>query len=86
LYQKYLSAADRDELASTLGLTNAQVITWFQNRRAKFKRDEEEVKKDLDTSKIIGIHKSLLDNFQNINLMKKQQVLAAFQFTRRPSF
>ena len=85
LYQKYLSPADRDELASTLGLTNAQVITWFQNRRAKFKRDEEEVKKDLDTSKLIGIHKSLLDNFQNINLMKKQQVLAAFQFSQRPS-
>jgi len=28
LYQKYLSPADRDEIAQTLGLTNAQVITW----------------------------------------------------------
>ena len=26
LYQKYLSPADRDEIASHLGLTNAQVI------------------------------------------------------------
>ncbi|CAH2230527.1 jg8855 [Pararge aegeria aegeria] len=45
LYQKYLSPADRDEIASSLGLSNAQVITWFQNRRAKSKRDVEELKK-----------------------------------------
>ncbi|XP_067007768.2 uncharacterized protein [Anabrus simplex] len=44
LYQKYLSPADRDEIASQLGLGNAQVITWFQNRRAKLKRDMEELK------------------------------------------
>lgn len=30
LYQKYLSPADRDEIAAGLGLSNAQVITWFQ--------------------------------------------------------
>jgi len=30
LYQKYLSPADRDEIAANLGLSNAQVITWFQ--------------------------------------------------------
>lgn len=44
MYQKYLSPADRDEIAASLGLSNAQVITWFQNRRAKFKRDVEELK------------------------------------------
>ncbi|KAJ1066999.1 hypothetical protein K5549_012358 [Capra hircus] len=34
LYQKYLSPADRDQIAQQLGLTNAQVITWFRGRRA----------------------------------------------------
>ncbi|GAU98850.1 hypothetical protein RvY_09938-2 [Ramazzottius varieornatus] len=29
IYQKYLSPADRDEIAQSLGLTNAQVITWY---------------------------------------------------------
>lgn len=30
--QKYLSPTDRDEIAMTLNLSNAQVITWFQVR------------------------------------------------------
>ncbi|XP_072042255.1 uncharacterized protein [Amphiura filiformis] len=47
LYQKYLTPADRDEIASTLGLSNGQVITWFQNRRAKLKRDMDELKADV---------------------------------------
>ncbi|XP_030374286.1 homeobox protein DLL-3, partial [Scaptodrosophila lebanonensis] len=51
LYQKYLSPADRDEIAAGLGLSNAQVITWFQNRRAKLKRDMEELKKDVASVK-----------------------------------
>ncbi|ETE56953.1 Transcription factor LBX1, partial [Ophiophagus hannah] len=50
LYQKYLSPADRDHIAAQLGLSNAQVITWFQNRRAKLKRDLEEMKADVERS------------------------------------
>lgn len=54
LYQKYLSPADRDEIAASLGLSNAQVICWFQNRRAKFKRDMEELKKDVEKTSQVG--------------------------------
>ncbi|XP_044070347.1 transcription factor LBX1a [Siniperca chuatsi] len=54
LYQKYLSPADRDQIAQQLGLTNAQVITWFQNRRAKLKRDLEEMKADVESTKAAG--------------------------------
>lgn len=45
-----------NQIALTLGLTNAQVITWFQNRRAKLKRDMEELKKDVESAKILGSH------------------------------
>ena len=50
LYQKYLTPTDRDEIALSLGLSNAQVITWFQNRRAKLKRDLEERRADVTAS------------------------------------
>lgn len=40
--QKYLTAVDKDNLANKLGLRSNQVITWFQNRRAKMKREDGE--------------------------------------------
>ncbi|XP_053313984.1 transcription factor LBX2 [Spea bombifrons] len=49
VYQKYLAPADRDHVAQQLGLSNAQVITWFQNRRAKLKRDLEEMRADVES-------------------------------------
>lgn len=37
--QKYLTKLDRCTLASSLGLTEKHVKTWYQNRRTKWKKD-----------------------------------------------
>ena len=37
MVQRYIAAHARDELAERLELTSAQVMVWFQNRRAKLK-------------------------------------------------
>ncbi|XP_069052173.1 T-cell leukemia homeobox protein 3b isoform X2 [Lepisosteus oculatus] len=37
--QKYLASAERAALAKTLKMTDAQVKTWFQNRRTKWSRN-----------------------------------------------
>ncbi|CAG2169052.1 unnamed protein product [Oppiella nova] len=36
--QKYLSPIERKSIASDLGLSERQIKTWFQNRRAKWRR------------------------------------------------
>ncbi|XP_023246270.1 homeobox protein Hox-A10-like [Copidosoma floridanum] len=80
LYQKYLSPADRDEIASQLGLSNAQVITWFQNRRAKLKRDMEELKKDVQSVNPLLVaqhHKTFLENVQDLGILKKRPLPAS---------
>lgn len=51
-----------------------QVITWFQNRRAKLKRDMEELKKDVETVKVLSVHKSFLENVNDLGILKKKPV------------
>lgn len=52
--QRYLSPHDRDRIAYELSLSTSQVITWFQNRRAKQKRDIEELKNDVTAAKSLN--------------------------------
>ncbi|KAG8225432.1 hypothetical protein J437_LFUL004253 [Ladona fulva] len=41
--QKYLASAERASLAKALKMTDAQVKTWFQNRRTKWSQKKEQV-------------------------------------------
>ncbi|ELT98863.1 hypothetical protein CAPTEDRAFT_40416, partial [Capitella teleta] len=40
--QKYLSAPEREHLASMIGLTPTQVKIWFQNHRYKTKKSQKD--------------------------------------------
>lgn len=47
--QRYVNATERDRLAETLGLTPTQIKIWFQNRRYKCKRIDQDRTLQLST-------------------------------------
>ncbi|KAJ3588029.1 hypothetical protein NHX12_011623 [Muraenolepis orangiensis] len=65
--QKYLASAERAALAKSLKMTDAQVKTWFQNRRTKWRRqtaEEREAERQQANRLILqlqhsALHKSL---------------------------
>ena len=79
--QRYLSPHDRDRIAAELNLSTAQVITWFQNRRAKQKRDLEEMKNDVNAAKSLKILDTDVDSEEmaKMDSFSKQSHLSSYQ-------
>ncbi|XP_012266317.3 homeobox protein GBX-1 [Athalia rosae] len=70
--QKYLSVADRSDVADALSLSETQVKTWYQNRRTKWKRQNQlrleqlrhqaTVEKEL-LVRGVGLHHGSMDSY-----------------------
>ncbi|KAM9511904.1 T-cell leukemia homeobox protein 3-like [Salvelinus alpinus] len=85
--QKYLASAERATLAKSLKMTDAQVKTWFQNRRTKWRRqtaEEREAERQQANRLILqlqadALHKSLGESAGSDPLCSHNSSLYALQ-------
>ncbi|KAG8439166.1 hypothetical protein GDO86_005400 [Hymenochirus boettgeri] len=85
--QKYLASAERAALAKSLKMTDAQVKTWFQNRRTKWRRqtaEEREAERQQANRLMLQLQhdafqKSLTDSIQPDPLCLHNSSLFALQ-------
>ncbi|XP_067928743.1 hematopoietically-expressed homeobox protein hhex-like [Watersipora subatra] len=64
--QKYLSPNDRKKVAKKLQLSERQVKTWFQNRRAKWRRLRQ------DSKQASGLTANFINELENANVVCPQ--------------
>ncbi|XP_062332706.1 T-cell leukemia homeobox protein 3-like [Osmerus eperlanus] len=85
--QKYLASAERASMAKLLKMTDAQVKTWFQNRRTKWRRqtaEEREAERQQANRLILqlqqnALHKSLGESAASDPLCAHNSSLYALQ-------
>lgn len=72
--KKYLSVSERNNLAKNLKLSDAQVKTWFQNRRTKWKRQISSAELEATTSMQIGDSNSSFVGQQSASCLSRDHL------------
>ncbi|KAL3865200.1 hypothetical protein ACJMK2_006816 [Sinanodonta woodiana] len=72
--QKYLASTERSLLATTLKMTDAQIKTWFQNRRTKWRRqtaEEREIERQAANRLMLNLRTSAATQVKPLTLARQ---------------